>query len=548
MSTIVRTSGGAAAVAASASATKSLTEFRGGTDPDWTIAFTLAAQWSHDNKRPVFVPEASSAYLVTAPTVLDQHARFFSAHVPSWTPEASGAAPSPVISPTTGFPSNRGLFEIGSNGRSTGLRGLALRGAGFGTNVHGVVFPGITGIPELGATLEDVEISNFTGDGIRGGARVAFLRKVYIHECLGYGFNMNQPWNDSRIQWLYCFYNKSGGLNIDSDAAMTTITQSRFERSGQVPYEFNTGNSRWSATAPGIRIRAGANLSFVQCDTDANNGPGLDVQVTSATPTVRPRSITFAACTSNRDGQGAGDVTNTTSTGILIKGFTNVGGQNVPRIHLTDCITQYGTASDDGSTTAINPARGIHVENTEFCSVVGGEYAGVTVPFYFGSVADPQTANWRLALTVPQAAVLPVHWTEPDFHTPGMFRYNVTRDAVEKWDGAAWTSGQAVVALTDAATVATDASASTYFRLTMAGNRTLAAPTNPTDGQTCTWEVIASGGARTLTLATGTAGSFQFGTTVTGLTATTSGLRDLITATYSAASGRWLVRTVEKGF
>ena len=46
------------------------------------------------------------------------------------------------------------------------------------------------------------------------------------------------------------------------------------------------------------------------------------------------------------------------------------------------------------------------------------------------------------------------------------------------------------VTLTDAATIATDASTGTWFRVTLAGNRTLGNPTNPTDGQMVVWELI----------------------------------------------------------
>ena len=41
----------------------------------------------------------------------------------------------------------------------------------------------------------------------------------------------------------------------------------------------------------------------------------------------------------------------------------------------------------------------------------------------------------------------------------------------------------AVVSLTDAATIAVDASLGNDFRVTIAGNRTMGNPANPTDGQ-----------------------------------------------------------------
>jgi hypothetical protein len=103
------------------------------------------------------------------------------------------------------------------------------------------------------------------------------------------------------------------------------------------------------------------------------------------------------------------------------------------------------------------------------------------------------------------------------------------------------------VTLTDAATIATDASLGNHFRVSMGGNRTLGVPTNPTDGQRCLWEVTASGANRTLTLSTST-GGFIFGTDITALTATTSAKADFIGAIYNSTANRWRVVSYIKGF
>lgn len=105
----------------------------------------------------------------------------------------------------------------------------------------------------------------------------------------------------------------------------------------------------------------------------------------------------------------------------------------------------------------------------------------------------------------------------------------------------------AAVPLADAATVATNAALGSYFRLTTANSRTLGSPTNATDGMVVTWEIIATAGI-TIALTTGSSGAFLFGTTITALSATTSGKRDLITARYSSSAARWLVVDYQKGF
>lgn len=62
-------------------------------------------------------------------------------------------------------------------------------------------------------------------------------------------------------------------------------------------------------------------------------------------------------------------------------------------------------------------------------------------------------------------------------------------------------------ALTDAATIATDASQSRRFTVSIAVDRNLGVPTNPVDGDLRVWEVKNTAGtAKTLTLITTTGG------------------------------------------
>jgi len=102
------------------------------------------------------------------------------------------------------------------------------------------------------------------------------------------------------------------------------------------------------------------------------------------------------------------------------------------------------------------------------------------------------------------------------------------------------------VALTDAATVATDASLGNHFRVTLGGNRTLGNPSNPTDGQRVIWELIQDGtGGRTITLDT----AFALGTDITAVTlTTTASKRDFLGAVYNATLTKWLVIAFVKGY
>jgi len=72
-----------------------------------------------------------------------------------------------------------------------------------------------------------------------------------------------------------------------------------------------------------------------------------------------------------------------------------------------------------------------------------------------------------------------------------------------------------ITTLTDGATISTDASVGNTFRVTLGGNRTLANPTNPLDGQMLLFIVTQDGtGGRTLAFDT----KFRFGTSLPSIT------------------------------
>lgn len=100
--------------------------------------------------------------------------------------------------------------------------------------------------------------------------------------------------------------------------------------------------------------------------------------------------------------------------------------------------------------------------------------------------------------------------------------------------------------LTDAATIDTDASLSNHFRVTLGGNRTLANPTNLTDGQKVVWEFIQDGtGSRTITLGS----AFALGTDVDSITlTTTASKRDFMGAIYNSGTSKWYVVAFVKGY
>lgn len=102
------------------------------------------------------------------------------------------------------------------------------------------------------------------------------------------------------------------------------------------------------------------------------------------------------------------------------------------------------------------------------------------------------------------------------------------------------------VTLTDAATIATDVSLSNHFRVILGGNRTLGAPSNPTDGQRVIWELIQDAtGSRTITLDS----AFGLGTDIATVTlSTTANKRDFLGAVYNSSATKWFVIAFVRGY
>lgn len=102
------------------------------------------------------------------------------------------------------------------------------------------------------------------------------------------------------------------------------------------------------------------------------------------------------------------------------------------------------------------------------------------------------------------------------------------------------------VALTDAATIATDASLSNNFGVTLAGNRTLGNPTNAANGQVIVFMLIQDAtGSRTITLDS----KFAFGTDITGVVlTTTASKRDFLTVKYDSTADKFYVVAFVKGY
>lgn len=104
----------------------------------------------------------------------------------------------------------------------------------------------------------------------------------------------------------------------------------------------------------------------------------------------------------------------------------------------------------------------------------------------------------------------------------------------------------AVVALTDAATIAVDASLGNDFRVTMAASRAMGNPSNAVNGQQIIFQITqGSGGSGAITWGSG----YEFSAGLPQPTlSTTAGQTDLLGFIYNAPKGKWLLAAFVNGF
>ena len=103
-----------------------------------------------------------------------------------------------------------------------------------------------------------------------------------------------------------------------------------------------------------------------------------------------------------------------------------------------------------------------------------------------------------------------------------------------------------VVGLTDAPTIAVDASLGNDFRVTIAGNRTMGNPANPSDGQQIIFQITqGSAGAASITWSSG----YEFSEGLPQPTLSTkAGQTDLLGFAFNARKSTWLLSAYVNGF
>jgi hypothetical protein len=213
---------------------------------------------------------------------------------------------------------------------------------------------------------------------------------------------------------------------------------------------------------------------------------------------------------------------------------------------------QASTIVSSGGTTAPSPGT------TETWTVMSSSsFPAITTGQQF-HVADPATAVSAAEL-VAVTAVSGATWTvtrgaestTPVAHTAGFTVQQVIcagfLNGVPQVSGASLASAlaPAVVALTDAATIAVNAALGNDFRVTLGGNRTMGAPSNPADGQMIIFELTQDGtGSRTVTWNA----AYNFGVTSAPALSTAAGATDQVGFKYNTAKSKWLCTGATLGF
>ncbi|MGH4011647.1 MAG: hypothetical protein ACRDTH_26365 [Pseudonocardiaceae bacterium] len=139
------------------------------------------------------------------------------------------------------------------------------------------------------------------------------------------------------------------------------------------------------------------------------------------------------------------------------------------------------------------------------------ERAGVPYLYFTASAQPTVEADLRLFVEAALSAYDrpspggPGHFPTPisTANTPGTSRYFAREDHTHRGASTHSHPNPRPVRprhLTDAATITTGPTRGDYFRVTLGGNRTLAAPTNGTNGQRILIEALASSAQRALTL------------------------------------------------
>lgn len=382
-------------------------------------------------------------------------------------------------------------------GNPVRIQGIQIDGANVGTNVHGLV------ALNFWARYEDLQIRNTTGHGILLDDRTRNATNIITNSC-------SEPTIEQ------CRFDNTAGDGV------------RQESNNQIANLDGRIIGCFFATIGGHAVNLNRAAGWA-VETNHYYGIGGDaIRLNSAYATViRGNYI---------EDFGTNDVLGQFYNGITFSTILNTRAS----ICADNTVSTQQPSSPTASRFACYNFRAGSGQLKAMVTVVGNTamFADSTEP------AVKLSQAFRFGEGGDSGRLLQVQWSGNQIeNSPWWQRTRVVNAAVE-FRG----TNPGVVTLTDGATVPLIAPLGEIFKLSANGNRTILAPTDPVDGQRIFIAHTAVGASRTLSLTTGSANSFAFGSTITGLTATPQDTTDYIQALYDATAARWRVVGYVKGY
>jgi len=264
--------------------------------------------------------------------------------------------------------------------------------------------------------------------------------------------------------------------------------------------------------------------------------------------------IRFGTCAITRTDTNQ-NVLLTVSESVLAGGTFAGGTNNINETLVISTIT-----SADGSLILENckvvatiEAQGPSVVRTLNCSpfgisaIVNGTVVGANTPAWETDFTTNYLATYTGAITKTILASVPAAVTTgfAIVATSGSFA-DLSSAPINSTGQMLTSLETAITALTDAPTIALDASQGNTFTVTLGGNRTMGTPSNPTNGQKIVLRVTQDAtGNRLLTFNA----TWNFGVDLAGLTiSTTANATDYVGAIYNLASSKWDIVSIVRGY